>query len=241
MFRERLRALPDTFAHFAPAWSYASRDKWSSLPSDYADRLIRAAENCPSEWPVLTATGYLAFSRTGDRIGYETPYMQRRRMLNALALGECVAGDGRYLDRIIDGATLIAEESGWQLPAHNGYIRDAKTLPLPDPRRPVVDLFAAETGAQLAVLAAVFERQMDAVTPMIIARLDHEISRRIIRPYLEEHFWWMGRGDEPMNNWTAWCTQNVLLAVFPAPSTGRRGEAWLRSRRQPRLFPERLW
>ncbi|MET3598476.1 heparinase II/III domain-containing protein [Martelella mangrovi] len=217
MFRERLEALPDIFAQFAPAWPYADRDKWSSLPQDYAARLTKSAETCAAEWPALTASGYRAFSLSGDRIGYETPYMRRRRMLNALALGECVTGDGRYLDRIIDGAMLIAEESGWQLPAHNVYIRDAKALPLPDPRRPVVDLFAAETGAQLAVLAALFETELDAVTPMIVARLDHEISHRIIRPYLEEHFWWMGRGDEPMNNWTAWCTQNVMLAAFARP------------------------
>ncbi|TNB48679.1 heparinase [Martelella lutilitoris] len=217
MFRERLEALPDAFEPFSPGWPAADRDKWSSLPEEYAARLTEAAENCPAAWPALSASGYLAFSRNGDRIGYETPYMQRRRMLNALALGECIAGDGRYLDRIIDGALLIAEESGWQLPAHNVYIRDAKVLPLPDPRRPVVDLFAAETGAELAVLAPLFEAELNAVTPMIVARLDCEISRRVIRPYLEEHFWWMGRGDEPMNNWTAWCTQNVLLAAFSRP------------------------
>lgn len=217
MFRERLRALPDTFEPFAPGWTAADRDKWSSLPESYATRLTEAAENCPLSWPALPASAYLAFSRNGDRIGYETPYMQRRRMLNALALGECVAGDGRYLDRIIDGALLIAEESGWQLPAHNVYIRDAQVLPLPDPRRPVVDLFAAETGAELAVLATLLEAELNAVTPMIVSRLDDEVSRRVIRPYLEEHFWWMGRGDEPMNNWTAWCTQNVLLAAFSRP------------------------
>ncbi len=217
MFRERLQALPDAFEPFLPGWLAADRDKWSSLPAEYAARLTGAAENCPLAWPALSASTYLAFSRNGDRIGYETPYMQRRRMLNALALGACVAGDGRYLDRIIDGAMLIAEESGWQLPAHNVYIRDAQVLPLPDPHRPVVDLFAAETGAELAVLATLFEAELNAVTPMIVARLDCEISRRVIRPYLEEHFWWMGRGDEPMNNWTAWCTQNVLLAAFSRP------------------------
>ncbi|MBB4120829.1 heparinase II/III domain-containing protein [Martelella radicis] len=217
MFRERLQALPDAFEPFSPGWPAADRDKWSSLPEEYAARLTKAAENCPAAWPALSANAYLAFSRNGDRIGYETPYMQRRRMLNALALGECIAGDGRYLDRIIDGAMLIAEESGWQLPAHNVYIRDAKVLPLPDPRRPVVDLFAAETGAELAVLTSLFEAELNAVTPMIVARLDCEVSRRVIRPYLEEHFWWMGRGEEPMNNWTAWCTQNVLLAAFSRP------------------------
>jgi hypothetical protein len=29
----------------------------------------------------------------------------------------------------------------------------------------------------------------------------------------------MGNGDEPMNNWTVWCTQNVLLATFTLPTS----------------------
>ena len=28
----------------------------------------------------------------------------------------------------------------------------------------------------------------------------------------------MGNGDEPMCNWTIWCTQNVLLSVFLLPN-----------------------
>jgi hypothetical protein len=132
-------------------------------------------------------------------------------LLNALVLAECVEGQGRFLDRIADGAWLLCEESGWQLPAHNSYERSGKRLALPDPTRPVIDLFAAETGAQLAVLAQL----LGPVLPdEIVTRIDRELEHRIYRPYLEHHFWWMGNGDEPMNNWTVWCTQNVLLSVF---------------------------
>lgn len=35
----------------------------------------------------------------------------------------------------------------------------------------------------------------------------------MLTPYRTAHFWWMGNGDEPMCNWTPWCTQNVLLAA----------------------------
>ena len=31
----------------------------------------------------------------------------------------------------------------------------------------------------------------------------------------------MGNGDEPMNNWTAWCTQNILLTAFSRPTRRR--------------------
>ena len=48
-------------------------------------------------------------------------------------------------------------------------------------------------------------------------RIVLEVNRRILTPYLTEHFWWMGNGDEEMNNWTPWCTQNVLLCAFALP------------------------
>ena len=111
------------------------------------------------------------------------------------------------------------EESGWQLPAHNAQVRDGPHEPLPDPNRPVIDLFAAETGAQLAVIASLLGDALDAANPMIRRRIDREIETRITRPYLDRHFWWIGNGDERMNNWTAWCTQNVLISTFTRPTT----------------------
>lgn len=39
------------------------------------------------------------------------------------------------------------------------------------------------------------------------------LKERILEPYLKEHFWWMGDGVSPMNNWTIWCTQNVLMTA----------------------------
>lgn len=114
---------------------------------------------------------------------------------------------------------LLCEESGWQLPAHNALVRDGPRLPLPDPDNPVIDLFAAETGAQLAVLAALLGEALEAAAPGLVARIDRELRQRIVTPYLTRHFWWMGNGDEPMNNWTAWCTQNVLLTVFSRPAS----------------------
>lgn len=97
--------------------------------------------------------------------------------------------------------------------AHNSYIRDTPQLPLPDVTRPIVDLFAAETGALLATVYGLLGAALDEYAPGLAARLQHEVERRILTPYRTEHFWWMGRDDEPMCNWTPWCTQNVLLAA----------------------------
>ena len=62
---------------------------------------------------------------------------------------------------------MICEESAWQLPPHNTYIKDTPQLPLPDTTRPVVDLFAAETGAVLASAVYLMKDSLDPVSPFI--------------------------------------------------------------------------
>ena len=79
--------------------------------------------------------------------------------------------------------------------------------------RPIVDLFAAETGALIATVCGLLGEALDAYAPGLAARLRGEVERRVLTPYRTAHFWWMGNGDEPMCNWTPWCTQNVLLAA----------------------------
>ncbi len=216
MFIERAGGLPAFLGNF-PVTGGAS---WAGLPRHVKTALVRAGEEAlGQEYPALTATAYLAFSRSGDRAGFEGDYFARRRILNALVLAESVEESDRFADRIADGVWLLCEESGWQLPAHNSYERGGPRLVLPDPDRPVIDLFAAETAAQLAVAAQLLEPALERAAPGIVARIDRELETRLYRPYLDAHFWWMGDGDEPMNNWTVWCTQNVLLAVFTRPTS----------------------
>ncbi len=61
--------------------------------------------------------------------------------------------------------------------------------------------------------------KLDGISPKIRSRIHQELDFRIITPYLNEHFWWMGHGDEPMNNWTIWCTQNILFTFFLTPQS----------------------
>lgn len=207
-----------------PGPAAIDRAAWEALPGDVRAALIAEGEQAlATPYPPLPATLYLDYHRTGRRTAFEDNYFTRRRLLNAAVMAECVEHQGRFLDCIVEGVLLLCEESGWQLPAHNALVRNGPRLPLPDPDRPVIDLFAAETGAQLAVIAALLQPELDAVSPQIAARIDREIATRIIQPYLSHHFWWMGDGDEPMNNWTAWCTQNVLLAAFTRPFVQETG------------------
>lgn len=219
MFRELLDRVPGTLHGFAPFPPARDRAAWQGLPADLrADIVARGEAWLGRATPALLATAYMDFVRTGDRSRFQQLYFDRRRQLAALALAECVEGAGRFLDGIIDGVWALAEESGWQLPAHNAYIRDTPQFILPDASRPVIDLFAAETGALMAMVRSLLGAELDAVSPLVGQRIAREIETRIVTPYLTEHFWWMGRGDEPMNNWTAWCTQNVVIAVMTTVS-----------------------
>lgn len=201
-------------AEYAPFPPAAQRERYEALAPALRERVLQEGESyIGCQYPQIFATDYLNFLRTGNRVAYEDLYFARRHALCALAAAECVEHKERFLDDIVNGIFVLCEESGWQLPPHNTYLRNQPQLPLPDSSRPVLDLFACETGALLACVTYLLGRELDGISPLITARIQRELRQRIITPYLEEHFWWMGRGQEPMCNWTPWCTQNVLLTV----------------------------
>ena len=193
---------------------YADRAAWAALPGAArwkaaGDAALQDADTLPR----LPLSLWLRFTHKGDRTAWEHAYFARRRTLCALVMAEAVTGAGSYLPAIADLAWAICEESAWQLPAHNSYIRDTPQLPLPDVTRPIVDLFAAETGALIATVYGLLGAALDGYAPGFSVRLKGEVERRVLAPYRTAHFWWMGNGEEPMCNWTPWCTQNVLLAA----------------------------
>ena len=193
---------------------YADRAAWAALPGAArwkaaGDAALQDADTLPR----LPLSLWLRFTQNGDRTAWEHAYFARRRTLCALVMAEAVTGAGTYLPAIADLAWAICEESAWQLPAHNSYIRDTPQLPLPDVTRPIVDLFAAETGALIATVYGLLGAALDGYAPGFSVRLKGEVERRVLAPYRTAHFWWMGNGEEPMCNWTPWCTQNVLLAA----------------------------
>lgn len=203
---------------FTPYPKGADREAYRQLPLSLKEEIIMEAESfLDYSFPPIKATDFMQFKRTGNRVDFENLYFTRRHALNALVLGECVEHEGRFLDGIINGIFSLCEESGWVLPPHNSYVRDEPQQLLPDATRPVLDLFACETGAMLAYISYLLQEELDEISPFITLRITHELNCRMITPYLQEHFWWMGRGDEPMCNWTVWCTQNVLLTAFVLP------------------------
>ena len=220
MVTERLSYLPDILPDYRPCPPASQREFWQALPASARERWCKAGEEALAQ-PIapLPLTAWLDFTRTGRRTGWEDAYFSRRARLCALVLAECVQHSGRYLEPVLDTLWAICEESAWQLPAHNSYIRDTPQLPLPDTTRPVVDLFAAETGGLLALVHYLLGAELESAAPGICQRLYREVEDRVLLPWRSQHFWWMGDGAEPMCNWTSWCTQNLLLATFLLPTT----------------------
>ena len=189
--------------------------EWNGLPEIRKQKIIETGEQyLHKSWPVLPATAFISIVRDGNRKNYEELYFARREALSALALAEVVENRGRFLDDIMNGIFCICEESGWAVPAHNTYVRDTPQLPLPISNRPILDLFACETGAILACVHYLLGEKLAGISEEIPARIERELQRRIIDPYLNEFFWFMGNDREPTNNWTVWCTRNVLLSAF---------------------------
>ena len=214
MFAEFIAGLPDTLSPLSDYPSATNRTAWHSLDAEGRREIEKTAEQfLQFPYPYLTATDFLEFSRTGNRVRYETRLFSKRLALSALVLGECVRYDDRYMDDIINGIYSICDETAWQLPAHNTYIRDTPQLPLPDTTRPVIELFSCETAAILSTTMYLLKEKLDRISPFIALRIRDEIRHRVITPYLTEHFWWMGQGHEPMCNWTIWCTQNILITA----------------------------
>lgn len=171
----------------------------------------------------------MGYSRTGGREPFAVLERDRRIRLMNLVLAECCEGTCRFLDAIIDVIWAICEESSWVLPAHNrgkGVLgRDID--PLPDVTRPDVDLRVAETGGLLATVRYLLRQPLDALTPLITERVEHEVQHRFLTPYLERNdFRWMGADGVRPNNWCVWITSGYLSALLlteESPVARRRG------------------
>ncbi|MBP5153106.1 MAG: heparinase II/III family protein [Lachnospiraceae bacterium] len=202
-------------APYRPYPAAKDRDAYEALPESVKEACIKEAEEYQDfSFNGLPISAFMDFTRTGNRVKYENLYFAKRHAINALILGECIEHRGRFTDGILNGIYSLCEESAWQLPAHNSYKRDSVNLPLPDVTDPIIDLFAAETGALLATASYLLHDELDAISPAINIMILDNLRRRIFEPYMRRHFWWMGNGSEPMCNWTVWCVQNVLLSVF---------------------------
>lgn len=189
----------------------------TSLPDSVTKLIIgKGVEANTYNWPIITATLMLDYSRTGNRTRYQAVHFERREKLRDLVLAEFLENKGRFVDQLINGIWAICEESYWGLPAH--LTLQSKPHELVNINEPTVDLFAAETASLLSWSYFLLKDQLDAISIRINERILAEIEGRILSPNFErEDFWWMGlktASGRRVNNWNPWIVSNWLTAIL---------------------------
>jgi hypothetical protein len=80
---------------------YSDRKFWESLPENIKQGYIENADGYLSyDWPVVKASDYLEFIRSGDR--RQQVYAACSNALISLVMGELAEGKGRFMDQIIN-------------------------------------------------------------------------------------------------------------------------------------------
>jgi hypothetical protein len=214
---DRLKALLLPRHEWHPFATVTNRPTWLDLPEAARQTLVQRGEQAQTHpLPPLPASLYLDYARQGNRSRFENVYFERRRLLHQLALAECVEAEGRFLDSIANTLWSISEESSWCIPAHVGTQKAG--VGLPDVNEPILDLFAAQTGVSVAWTLYLVGPQLDTVSPQVRRRALQEVDRRILTPFLERDFGWMGFGartrDARPNNWNPWINASVLTAAL---------------------------
>ena len=210
--------LPDELLsrnEYHPYPTVQERDAWQQIPDAIKKQYIREAEaDMAVSWEVLPASVFLEFATNGNRSNYQQIRDDRRSALRNWVLAECLEGEGRFMEAIVNGIWAICEESFWGVPAHL-YLQ-AKGYGLPDVDEPTVDLFAAETSSLLSWTTYLLGDKLDEVSPMVRERIYSEINRRILEPLQSrDDFWWMGFArDRHVNNWNPWIISNWLTTVL---------------------------
>ena len=126
---------------------YHDRQFWESIPANLRKDYISRAEGYLNfDWPVVKATDYLEFIRSGER--RQGAYAAPSRALNSLVIGELIEGKGRFIDQIINAVWYYSEQTWWGWSAHL-YFQKAPGG-LPDVNEPTVDLGVGEITNDLS-------------------------------------------------------------------------------------------
>lgn len=188
-----------------------SPDEWhQKLPDSTFNQVIKAGEAALKyEFEPISASISLDFVRSGDRQRHANISFGKRNTLMNLVLAESLDNQGRFTEAILNGVWSICEESYWGVPAHIGGTG------LPDPENPVVDLFAAETAAVLALTDYFTGEKLDKINPLIRKRIYDETRERIFVPMAKngDKYGWMSQ-TKPVNNWNPWIMSNWITAIL---------------------------
>lgn len=232
IFEERGYHLNDFVIPYEEFKVFFDQEQGLTFNKDLIPSMLeRAEEFLNMEIPQQYASQYMMYKRNGNRTVFQNTFHPRRTMAYWLAIGEYIEGKGRFLDKLIDVLWLICEETTWVVPAHNKAKAGISSV-LPYVYQgdyDCVDLFCASTGAVLAVVYHLCKDKLDAVTTLITERLQYEVEKRIIEPFLNDAAMskintWCGINGNRVNNWCPWIVSNVLTvnALMVKDTTKRK-------------------
>lgn len=217
-----LLVAPEASLPVPPA---TDRCAWTELDAPTLEALTaRALADVGTPWPVPLARQYARYFRDGHRDTYEQAVFARQHRLSRAAVLAAVTLDPQWMDEVLDGVTLLCEQSTWCWPAHDDTPRlhghvvppvtDQPCAACGASHRPFLDLGAGEVAGQLAWLDHLLGRQLDAGTPGLRERIRHEVDRRVLTPFELRRDWhWLGL-DGDVHNWNPWIHGNVLVAAL---------------------------
>lgn len=202
------RALPVPPAHDRLVWTETALDG----PTLRA-LTERASADRTEPWPTPLPHQYARYFRDGHRDTYEQAVFARQRRLSRAAVLAAVTLSPIWMDEVLDGVTLLCEQSSWCWPAHDDTYRVHGAV-VPTVTDPFLDLGAGEVAAQLAWVDQLLGDALDEHAPGLRARIRHEVDRRVLVPFATRRDWhWLGL-DGDVHNWNPWIHGNVLVAAL---------------------------
>lgn len=188
-----------------------SPEEWTAaVPDSILNQLIKDGEaNLNFKFEPISATVSLNFVRNGDRSEHGAISFGKRIALKKLVIAESIENKGRFMEAIINGVWSICEESFWGVPAH------LWSAGLPDPNRPIVELFSAETATLLALTDYFVGPKLDSINKQFRNRIYFETNKRVFQPMLTDtgDYGWMNK-TTPVNNWNPWIHSSLIMATL---------------------------
>ena len=175
-----------------------SPEFWAEVKNNPAykpmvDAVLKDYENCCiGEIETTKFSKFRLFKDVGDRTAYQETFFKRQHRMYAMFFMCLLYPENeKYLELLQDTIWDILDLYVWALPAHIGNIEVNDNCEM--------DLDATTMALVLAITKEVLGSRLH---PLIKSRIDVEIDRRIIKPFMEKRWHWEYRA----NNWTAVCS-----------------------------------
>lgn len=171
---------------------------WADLKNNEAykpmvDAVLSEYEKfCIGEVETTKFSKFRLFKDIGDRNAYQQTFFHRQHRAYAMIFMCLLYPENeKYLELLQDTIWEICDQYVWALPAHIDNIEVNDNCEM--------DLDATTMAMVFAIAKEVLG---DRLHPLIKSRIDYEIDRRIIKPFMAKRWHWEYRA----NNWTAVCS-----------------------------------